>query len=213
MMKMATPIMLVRRHSFSIEEPWALPGGCEAQPLWSAVDGAAPRLSTSVAAYHDGRVLYVWFSAADDDVVATLRGHDEPLWQEDVLEIFIAPRTVTEYFEVEVNPIGTTFDARIESPDGSRETMRAFLDWEWRGMDALVRRDWLTDGRSHLLTLLRLPFAGVGEAPVSGERWRANFLRVDRSTNRGDEYSAWSPTLRSPADFHVSAALGTLRFE
>jgi hypothetical protein len=48
--------------------------------------------------------------------------------------------------------------------------------------------------------------------PVAGETWRANFFRIDRHPELGDEYSAWQPTMRSPADFHVGEAFGTLKF-
>ena len=63
-----------------------------------------------------GAVLFVW-------AVGALLGHDEPIWKEDVFEVFVAPQGLTPYFEIEVNPLGTTFDARIDSPDGERATM------------------------------------------------------------------------------------------
>jgi hypothetical protein len=62
-------------------------------------------------------------------------------------------------------------------------------------------------------TVIRIPFAGLGRAtPVAGETLRANLFRIDRHPEHGDEYSAWQPTRKDPADFHVAAAFGTLRF-
>ena len=66
-------------------------------------------MATTVTAYHDDDFLTVVFTAEDDDIVATYLGHDEPLWQEDAVEIFLAPDGLTPYFEIEVNPLGTTF--------------------------------------------------------------------------------------------------------
>ena len=45
-------------------------------------------------------------------------------------------------------------------------------------------------------------------------RWRANFYRVDRGapSGAGDEFSAWSPILKQPADFHETERFGVLRF-
>ena len=60
-------------------------------------------------------------------------------------------------------------------------------------------------------TILRIPFACMDAAPKN--EWRANFFRIDRSRAHGDEFSAWQPTLANPADFHVAAAFGRLRFE
>jgi hypothetical protein len=62
-------------------------------------------------------------------------------------------------------------------------------------------------------TIVRIPFSSVGRAtPGDGETWRGNFFRIDRHPDHGDEFSAWQPTLKNPADFHVAAAFGALRF-
>jgi hypothetical protein len=77
---------------------------------------------------------------------------------------------------------------------------------------AAVRRVTESNGVVTIDTLLRIPFAALGRTmPIPGETWRANFYRIDRSP-QGDEYSAWQPTMRQPADFHVPEAFGRLRF-
>ena len=50
------------------------------------------------------------------------------------------------------------------------------------------------------------------EKPRDGETWRANFFRIDRHPQHGDEYSAWQPTMKDPADFHIAECFGTLTF-
>jgi hypothetical protein len=205
---MPVPVLAVPRAEFSIENPWSMPLACTPVPLRRATDGSAPRQATSVAAYYDDAFLTVLFVADDDEIVATYREHDEPLWREDVVEIFVAPDGLSPYFEIEMNPLGTTFDARIDSPDGLRATMIVDLGWTCTGLFAALRRD---DGRtSH--AVIRLPFAAIGTTPKSGHEWRANFFRIDRSAAYGDEFSAWQPTLKTPADFHVASAFGALRF-
>lgn len=200
---MPVPRLVVPRAEFSIEDPWAVPPECRPEDLRRATDGGAPRLATSFAAYCDDAFLTIVFHAVDDDVVATMVEHDEPLWQEDVVEVFLAPGDGTTYFELEVNPLATTFDARIESPDGVRATMRADLSWTCEGLFAAIRRE-----GTIVDYVLRVPFAAIGGKPAG-----ANFFRVDRSAAHGDEYSAWSPTMKDPADFHVVAAFGELRFD
>jgi cellulose/xylan binding protein with CBM9 domain len=198
--------LVVRRAEFSLEEPWSVPAGCEPVPLRLATDGSAPRLATAVTVYFDDVCLNVLFTGADDHVVATHFLHDAPLYEEDVVEAFLAPETLTDYFELEVSPFGTLFDARIESPDGDRKTMKADRAWTCEGLFAAVRRV------DTFEVILRIPFASLGRTtPVSGETWRANFFRIDRSPST-DEFSAWQPTMRVPPDFHVPAAFGTLRF-
>ena len=205
---MPVPVLVVPRAEFSIEDPWAVPRECEVVALRRATDGSHPRLATFVATYRDDDFLTVVFAADDDEIVATLYDHDEPLWQEDVVEIFVAPEGLTPYFEIEVNPLGTIFDARIDSPDGVRATMTADLAWTCEGLFTALRRD---DG-TRVQIVLRIPFDSLSKRPESGDEWRANFFRIDRSARHGDDFSAWQPTLKTPADFHVSAAFGTLRF-
>jgi Carbohydrate-binding family 9 len=136
------------------------------------------------------------------------------LYEEDVVEMFLAPRTAAEYFEIEVNLLGTTFDARIESPEGVRSTMRADRGWDCKRLFAGVRKVSESSGIMTVETVVRVPFDALSAAmPRSGESWRGNFFRIDRHPHRGDEYLAWQPTMKTPADFHVTAAFGTLRFE
>jgi hypothetical protein len=205
---MPVPVLVVPRAEFSIEDPWAIPPNCEVVSLLRATDGGRPRLATSIAAYADDDFLTVVFVADDDEIIATYYDHDEPLWQEDVVEIFIAPEGLTPYFEIEVNPLGTAFDARIDSPDGIRATMTTDLAWTCEGLFAALRRD---DGK-RIQIVIRIPFASLKKRPKPGHEWRANFFRVDRSATHGDDFSAWQPTLKTPADFHVAAAFGALRF-
>jgi len=195
-------MLVIPRGEFSIEDPWAVPPGCQPVPMVRAIDGGTPRLATEIIIYFDDEYLMIIFRAEDDDIVATMYDHDAPLWQEDVVEAFLAPAGGTTYYELEVNPLGTTFDARIESPDGVRATMRADVSWTCDGLFTAVRRV-----GSSVDTVLRVPFAAVGGRPA-----RANFFRVDRSRAHGDEYSAWRPAMKTPADFHVVAAFGELAF-
>jgi len=138
---MPITVLNVPHAEFSIEEPWAIPSGCDRIALKRSSDGSAPRLATTVAAYYDQDFLTLVFDAEDDEIVATYLGHDEPLWREDVMEIFIAPEGLTPYFEIEVNPLGTTFDARVDSPDGVRATMKTDLAWNCDNLFAAIRRD------------------------------------------------------------------------
>ena len=209
-----TETLAVPRAAFDMEEPWATPAGCSPVRLRSATDASAPRLSTSVAAWYDDEFLTVLFSGTDDAIHATYREHDQPLYEEDVVEIFIAPEDPGHYYELEISPNGTIFDAAISSPDGVRKSMRVDREWNCVGLVAAVRKVIESGGGITLDTVVRVPFAALGRrAPEDGETWRANFFRIDRHQERGDEFSAWQPTYRKPADFHVAAAFGVLRFQ
>lgn len=207
----ADSIYPVCRATLDLEDPWAVPARAPRMPLVRSTDGSQPRLDSGFAAYHDGTRLYVVFLADDDHLVATYLEHDEPLWEEDVVEVFLAPERPERYFEIEVNPLGTTFDAAIDSPRLERDTMTVDRGWTCEGLRTAIRRTTI-GGSVRVETLVSIPVRAFGSAFASGARWRANFFRIDRSPE-GDEFSAWRPTGRIPADFHVPRAFGTLVFE
>jgi len=179
------------------------------QRLVDAVTGRPPRLATSLRVALRGRTLCVRFDGRDDGAVATYRGHDENLWEEDVFEIFLAPVDPPHlYFEFEVNPLGTTFDARVDSPDLVRAGMSVDTSWDCKGLTATVRRK-----PNRWSAALGIPLGELAD-PIPA-RWLANFYRVDRGAPSGsaDEFTAWSPILKSPADFHEARRFGVLKLE
>lgn len=203
--------LYVARRSLDPEQPWRIPDLCHPVPFVDAGRGNAPRQATGLIAYYDDRALYLLYLCDDESVRATLLRRDEPLYTEDVVEAFIAPRTETRYFEFEVNPRGTLFDAIVDSPEGRRESMHVDTAWDCEDLWAAVRR---RESREAKTTeyLVAIPFASLGATPDSQSTWRANFFRVDRHDS-GDEFTALSPTMRSPADFHVPDAFVPLVFE
>src|SRR5436190_1683838 len=170
---MPLPTLVIPRAEFSIEEPWEVPPQCRPAELRRATDGSAPRLATSVAAYCDDEVLTILFRAEDDEIVATMYDHDQPLWQEDVVETFLAVDATT-YVELEMNPLGTTFDARITSPDGVRATMRADVSWNCDDLFAAMRRA--------LFLALLIPTCALAQTGTWGLRGitRRFVVRADR---------------------------------
>ncbi len=171
--------------------------------LSDARTGEPPRLRTALRVGRRGGVLCVRFDGRDDGVVATRTERDAPLWREDVFEIFLSPEDPARtYFEFEVNPLGTLFDARVESPNLRREGMRVATEWDCDGFSARV-----TVRPARWSATIRIPLAPLcGGAPPP--RWRANFYRIDRGPR--DEYSAWAPALSDPPDFHVPDRFGIL---
>ncbi len=174
----------------------------KAVSLLRTQDGAPPALPTAVrVALRDGALL-ARFDGRDRGVVATLTQRDGPLWKEDVFEVFLSPAgSPGVYYEFEVNPLGALFDARIESPEGRRETMRADVSWTCPGFAARAGCR-----EHHWWALFRIPLAPLSPEAV---QWRANFYRIDRG--QPDEYSAWSPTFVEPPDFHRPERFGWLR--
>lgn len=105
-----------------------------------------------------------------------------------------------------MNPLGTLFDAKVDSPGLVRASMRVDTSWDCPGLSARVT---VRPGRWS--AALTIPLAPLCEGPIPAT-WRANFYRIDRGASvQPDEFSAWSPTLADPADFHVPQRFGILR--
>lgn len=174
--------------------------------LRRSADGAPPVLSTSVRAGVRDGVLLVRFDGRDRGIVATRTRRDDALWEEDVFEVFLAAEDPPHfYWEFEVNPLGAVFDASIQSPRLVRPMICLDVAWDCAGFRATVRR-----AERRWSALLRIPLRRLcGESVPS--TWRANFFRVDRG--QPDEFSAWSPILRDPVDFHDARRFGTLLLE
>lgn len=155
--------------------------------------------------------LHLRFDVRDPDPWHTMEKRDEPLWDEEVVEIFLdLDGSGTHYAEVELSPANVTCDVHMiqGSPDKKMD-----LAWELVGLSTRVfRRE---DGWSGLLFLpwegLRsLPSAWtIALPPEKGDRWRFNVYRIERpggpsAPNENVALSAYSPT-GSPS-FHVPAS-------
>ena len=115
-------------------------------PDWTEVPPLSPFLladgsglaaqQTAVRLAWDAAVLHVRFDCADRDAWGTFSRRDDPLYQEEAVEVFLAPGAgdPARYFEFEVSPRGTLFDAAIWNPDGDRATMRADPTWDCPGL-------------------------------------------------------------------------------
>jgi hypothetical protein len=202
-----------------------LPGGIAGEsPLaglpWSAIpplppfqlaDGSGPaRQQTTARLAWDDAALYARFDCADRDAWGTMTRRDDPIYQEEVVELFLAPGAAVPpgYFELEVSPLGTLFDAWIDNPDSRRDTMRIGTEWDCPGVRCEAgkpgrRQDWWA--------ALALPWSGLVPAGPRPAVWRANLYRIERPRDGSPaELSAWSPTLAIPPEFHRPARFGFL---
>lgn len=219
---MTTPQMLCPYVPSGVE----IGQGVDGQP-WSAVptygpfrlhNGAAnSAFATEVRTCWDDHFLYVAFRCQDRDILATMIERDDPLYNEEVVEVFVAPQDLKNYFEFNVSPRGVIFDSLIHH-DGVRHM--GHPSWDCKGLMVATRRTDSpqgdpaavpSEGFGDWTAELAIPFASIEQLPPRvGDRWAINFYRIKRRPV--EEYSCWSPTLLEPAQFHVPARFGTLCF-
>lgn len=184
--------------------PWH---GLPALSAFVCIDGSGPaHYATTTRWCYDEWALYVRFDCHDPDIWATYTQRDDPLYDEEVVELFIAPGSTqpTHYYELEINPNGVIFDARIDNSSGVRAALG--VDTRWNpALYCVAHRD---DPAQHWSVTLAVPWAEIAPPGPLPQVWRANCYRIERSRGAATEYSAWSPTLAVPADFHVPAHFG-----
>jgi hypothetical protein len=163
--------------------------------------GQRPKWGTEVRIGWEESALLVLFLCQDPNPWATLTGRDQPLWEEEVVEVFLDPfGDRTCYFEFEVNPLNAVVFIRR-----TRSGLRKQFDWHCDGLITATGR--LSYG---WIAAMQIPFSALGDCQPSGT-WRVNFCRIERPENQPRELSSWSPT--HGATFHVPERFGLLRFE
>ena len=169
-----------------------------------ATSGAEPQQGTSVRAVWAEDELRVLFHAADTNAWATLTERDAPLYEEEVVEVFLDPAgDLAGYFEIEVNPLNAVLDLVLRR---NRSGYAKDFAWRCEGLRTAVVKSataWSAE--------LSIPFRSLSAAPPkAGDRWRVNFCRIDRPPGVPRELTAWSPPGRG--SFHTPERFGILEF-
>jgi len=181
-------------------------------PLLLADGSGLAQQQTVVRVCQDANALYVRFDCADRNIWGSFTRRDDPIYDEEVVEVFLAPgaETPTAYAEIEVSPNGVLFDAWVQKPRGDRAQMVVDTGWDWPGIRWRAER---IDAEDRWWAALVLPWAGIAPSAPAPTIWRANFYRIERPRHAAPEFSCWSPTLTDPADFHRPARFGTLTLD
>lgn len=186
-----------------------------AQPvvLRGSFDGAHPRLRTELRMLYDRDFLYAAFDCEDPDVWGTLLERDQPLYTQEVVELFVdADGDGRAYQELEVSPHNVVFDAFFPA---RRQGMDLSFDSKLR---SAVRVDGTLDDSSDLdrgwQVELRVPLSVFAPSvPIEqrvGARWRFNAYRLELNRRKVTEGQAFSPLYQG--DFHNLPRFGVMRF-
>ncbi|MBB6671382.1 carbohydrate-binding family 9-like protein [Cohnella nanjingensis] len=177
--------------------------------LLDSASGSAPEQGTRAKLRWDDLYLYASFRCEDREVHATYTAFNEPLYEEDVVELFVShDGDLKRYLEFELNPLNAVLQYAIFNDLNGSIFPYARLD---NRVISAVRRD---DDRRITDYELAIPLTEFASAahipPRPGDEWRLNLYRIDRSPGRPSELTAWSPT--GKPNFHLPAAFGRLIF-
>jgi len=189
-----------------------------------------PRFETQVKMLWDNQNLYVAAWLEEPHVWATLTTHDQIVYHDNDFEIFIDPDgDRAEYYEVEINALGTIFDLFLERTyiDGGP----AFHEWELIGMRSAIHIEGTlndpTDIDQGWSVEFALPWCTLAEyahcvtPPKDGDVWRINFSRVqwkhhiihgeyEKVPNVPENNWVWSP--QGTINMHLPEYWGYLEF-
>ena len=199
------------------QSPWPqLPevGGLR---LLGSESSPAPCETTIKACWDDNYVWVIWH-CLDEAVRATYTNRDDPLWEEEVVELFVCPDgNLAKYFEFNFNALGAVFDAMISNPDMQRgPAFAGDTSWDCPGLRWAVTGEGRFNGTAQTdrwwAVEAAIPFAGLDvAAPETGRVWRANLFRIERS--EPPQYCTWSPLPEAKPGFHQSDRFGLWVFQ
>lgn len=181
-----------------------------ALPPFTLADGSRPaQQQTTARVCCDPQALFARFDCDDYDIWGTYTERDDPIYDEEVVEIFLAPGEASplRYYEFEISPNEVLFDARIYNPTSQRTELEVDEQWNCPDIRWQVVRN---DVANHWSAVVVIPWAAVGAPGDLPPVWRANFYRIERPRDASPEFSCWSPTMTQPADFHKPAYFGFL---
>ena len=197
------------------------------------IEGAAkplPRFATRVKMLWDDKYFYIGARLEEPHVWASLTKHDAVIFQDPDFEVFIDPDGDNhEYYELEVNALGTEWDLLLDKP--YRDGGPARNEWEVPGLCVATHVDGTINNPSDKdigwTVELAIPWDVLGKhahrpaPPHDGDVWRVNFSRVEwridvidgkyvKVPKKPEDNWVWSP--QYAVDMHRPEMWGYVQF-
>jgi hypothetical protein len=166
----------------------------------------------------------------EPDVWATLTERDSVIFRDNDFEVFIDPNGDNhEYYELEINALGTTWDLLLPRP--YKDDGQPVNNWEIVGLKSAVHLDGTMnrgdDNDRGWTVELAIPWSALGELarrpspPRDGDQWRVNFSRVEwqleqasgdyrKVAGTSENNWVWSP--QHVVDMHRPETWGYVQF-
>lgn len=178
-------------------------------------------LKTKVKMLYSETGMYFLFQSDDRKLTATIQKDFGSLFTEDVVELFLWPdSTMPLYFEYEISPLNYELALLVPNINGKFQGWRPLnyegriktqhlttIQWGQKKSNATIK-GWTAE--VYIPYGLLSPI--VQKPPKSGEKWKANFYRIDYDQG----YTSWSWQKTTPkvrGSFHQYQKFGTIIFE
>lgn len=192
---------------------WRSVGWTELRHVGAGASSYATRLKVA----YSPKGLYFLADCQDKRLVCTGLPDNGNLFTEDVVEVFLWPdERHPLYFEYEVSPLAAQLPILVSNNDGA---FHGWLPWHHEGPRRCQAATTVRGGKKEPGAVVTgwiaeffIPFAlfsGVCPAPKAGDRWRANFYRIDYDET---PCSHWAWDSRTGSNFHDYRHFGTVVF-
>ncbi len=180
----------------------------------------------------DSTYCYIAACLVEHDIWAELLHRDDTVYHDNDFEVFIDPDgDGKNYFELEVNALGTVMDLFLPKP--YNQGGKAQMKWDAKGLQLAVARygtiNHPGDTDTRWTVEMAIPWKALKgqKPPADGSSWRFNFSRVEwaadiqngkykkrRNPVNGkflpEENWVWSP--QGVVNMHIPSRWGTVRF-
>lgn len=193
-----------------------------------------PSTSTRFKLLWDNENLYVYCRFDEEHIWANLKEHDQSIFQDNALEMFIDPDGDTHnYMEFQINAFNAIWDLMLNKPP--RNGGPSVTDWDIKGLKKAVYIDGTLNnpadkdkfwGIELAVPLRTFRYGGNASMPKVGSTWKLNITRVQREVDIKDgayvkrngpngrpmqpAYYCWSPP--GIINFHYPERWGIVRF-
>ena len=114
-------------------------------------------------------------------IVAKMKKHDDPVWKENTLEIFLNyPDMADAYYQLTFNALGTCFDWTVVPGEKGKLSFNANAEVKTR----ILKDRWILEAK--------IPTAGLGAKCMDGGMWKMDVVRRRLLTDGTDISSSWS---------------------
>jgi len=150
-----------------------------------------PKYKTRVKMLWDEETLFILAEIEEPHIWATITEKDQIIYMDNDFEVFLDPDGDNHnYYEIEVNALGTIFDLFMKKPYKSGG--RPLIGWDLPGLKTAIgingTKNDPSDTDVSWTVEMAMPFDAFRmflpgkKTPVSGDIWRINFSRVQWRT-------------------------------
>ncbi len=188
----------------------------EFQELKDVISGDEIEKKARVKMLWSEKFLYVLFDVEDEHIWGTYEKDDDPIYDEEVVEIFVVhgEATAQKYLEIQFSPKGVKYDAKVTNPTGSRHDSGFQVDLSWNSnllfkQKIEAKEDYGKYKAGKWITQVKIPSVEIGAGELkSGDRLRGNLFRIDGYPEQ-NSFQALVPNMEKPANFHTPEKFAT----